>query len=819
MVFIDEYDVFNRLDGAINHTYTVLDQYSSGDLLFEDVYLVWQLGMTALGLFPEGGGDDQPTEEQFTNENVVEVLLDYIIELTQQQTELLVSKIDQQTQNILAFTNESVNTILQTSNQQASQLYDLVQATQQNVLEGTQNLISTTNQTIFELSQANAMQIDSVLQRTEQLELETTGNILSAINDSTQQTVEVLTQQIQNIQQSPDGGSGGAMSAWTEGYIVDLLNMLDTNLRNIVTELSGIQTNPDGTGGTGQDGTGQDGTDSSGSIGFDVLGLTAIQEFLDTLSSDSAEENAGNFEQNLDLIQQLGTGQFNSVQEMQDFLIGQGFGGTLAQLSIDILGNLALLIGIGGALSSPYLANVETLSRTDALPTLLPITQLLELRIRKLITEDEYYQKGAKLGFTQERLDNFVLAGTVQLPEIYLREAFLRELITENQFKEGMVRLGFLAQDLDTVVDTLVRPPSVQDAIQFAVREVYSDDIAEQLQLDKNYELVKDQFERVLKHNGIDPDQGQNYWRAHWRLPSPSQAYEIFWRTDRDKDWLRRFLEIADYAPDLIDDMIEIAYKPYTRVDVRRMHKLGILDDEGVKRAYLDLGYNDERAEGLLQFTKELNGRTESEALINLTTSQILRGMVNGLIPQTEAKSQLEQTGLTDSEADLIIQNAFIAYQSDILGDVTRDNRGRIIRKVSSGYIDGILPESYVRQVLGTIGYDAQSIEEEIQFLGYEREIAIVEQQNDMLLNSFIKYQTTISEVGAELAQRGFSASEQSQIQQLWIAVREDRKTLPTKAEAGKFYGADLITEEEYLNILRGRGVPEKYLSAYLAIL
>ena len=157
--------------------------------------------------------------------------------------------------------------------------------------------------------------------------------------------------------------------------------------------------------------------------------------------------------------------------------------------------------------------------------------------------------------------------------------------------------------------------PGVGDLVRFQQREVFSfDDRANQLS-----SYPSDDYFGAMQQQGYSRYWAENFWAAHWELPSVSQGYEMLYRLRPDQPIilpgkevpvapfgiqdLEKLMIKQDILPSEIQRLIAIAYQPYTRVDVRRMYKLKILDSvEEIKRAYLDLGYDDFKASKLASF-------------------------------------------------------------------------------------------------------------------------------------------------------------------------------------------------------------------------
>ncbi|GAI69295.1 unnamed protein product, partial [marine sediment metagenome] len=85
------------------------------------------------------------------------------------------------------------------------------------------------------------------------------------------------------------------------------------------------------------------------------------------------------------------------------------------------------------------------------------------------------------------------------------------------------------------------------------------------------------------------------------------QGFEMLHRDVITPEQLNSLFMATDIMPWWREKLQAISYSPLTRVDVRRVFKMGIIDREQVYRTYLDLGYNEEKAEWLTSFTEMQN--------------------------------------------------------------------------------------------------------------------------------------------------------------------------------------------------------------------
>ncbi|KKL77546.1 hypothetical protein LCGC14_2033850, partial [marine sediment metagenome] len=144
---------------------------------------------------------------------------------------------------------------------------------------------------------------------------------------------------------------------------------------------------------------------------------------------------------------------------------------------------------------------------------------------------------------------------------------------------------------------------------------------------------------------------------------------------------MNRLLRIQDVMPFFRDMLVQIAFQPFTRVDVRRMHKMGVLNREETKSAYLDRGFDDEKAEQMTEFTIQFN--TESDR--DLTKSEILRALDRRVIDEDLAIIILDEIGLSFEAASVIVAT----HQAKVAMDLTDELSDIEIDR----FIDGITNE------------------------------------------------------------------------------------------------------------------------------
>ena len=128
-----------------------------------------------------------------------------------------------------------------------------------------------------------------------------------------------------------------------------------------------------------------------------------------------------------------------------------------------------------------------------------------------------------------------------------------------------------------------------------------------------------------------------------------------------------------------MDKIIEGAYKPFTRVDVRRMYKSGSLTDAEVIRAYKDIGYDDDKAEKLYQFTKdwaEGSGEDVTTETKEFTRGVIIQLLSRGLYDEDTAIAELIEIGYSQPDATTLVSLELIKRDLD-----ERDDQLKVIER------------------------------------------------------------------------------------------------------------------------------------------
>lgn len=330
----------------------------------------------------------------------------------------------------------------------------------------------------------------------------------------------------------------------------------------------------------------------------------------------------------------------------------------------DVIGEAELIDGLAQA---GYPAKWRDVLRPLRF-VLAPVTDLVRFAVREVFNPaqrafldldaefpEPFATEAARIGMRRELAADY-WAAHWELPSYTQAVEMLhRRQITQAQFSDLLKALDF-APTWRPKLEAIARPiPPLDDMIRFAVREVYDPALRAELGLDANYPA---EFTSEAALHGMDEARARQYWAAHWRLPSAQQGYQMLWRTDLGEAGLKTLLRALDYPEKWRDRLMQIAYHPPGRVDLRRMFAAKVIDRSEVKEGYRRLGYQEADAEQLTRLAEALAGGSEdgylprAESQLWTTTH---RSFVNHEADNAAVTSRLTMLGIPAADQTKIL--------------------------------------------------------------------------------------------------------------------------------------------------------------------
>lgn len=321
-----------------------------------------------------------------------------------------------------------------------------------------------------------------------------------------------------------------------------------------------------------------------------------------------------------------------------------------------------------------------------------------------------------------------------------------REEITPEESAQYLKKAGYQDTELKDVKGLFYNLPGLQDLVQMAVREAFRDDVASEFGYDEEYPEVIEQF---FIAQGFDPDWLKRYWRAHWTIPSVQQGFEMLHRRVITQDELNTMLRVQDIPTFWREKLLQISFNPYTRIDVRRLYRTGVIDEDDVLSNYLDLGYDDEHALNLTRFTVLDAMQDERDN----SKAEIIKAFHSDIITDREAEGYLQEMGY-DKEAVQLIMAVETSKKVSKLAD-------RKLKVIKRRYITGVLNGEQAREALS-------------------------------------KAEVPIANIPLLLEE--------------WDTDIEEDQKLPTKADLAKFLKRGIITPDQYKEQMILLGFSSKYV-------
>jgi len=391
-----------------------------------------------------------------------------------------------------------------------------------------------------------------------------------------------------------------------------------------------------------------------------------------------------------------------------------------------------------------------------------------------------------------------------------------RNVFTLDQFQGELQKRGYTVGDSAALGQLLQVIPAIPDIIRMAVREAFSPDIVDKFQLHAEFPSeVADWAEK----QGLSKDWALRYWAAHWELPSVSYGFEMFHRDIMSGEELDLLLKTLDISPFWRDKLRELSFNPLTRVDVRRMYDLGVLDESRVYQSYLDLGYNPENAQAMTQFTVALYQEEQRDA----TKTDVIAGYKEGVLSRDEASTMLmdlryqdwiTETYLTKADHDLEAaqRKEEEAAQKEDTSTEREASKGDIV----GAYEDGVLTRSEASAFLAALDYNSQVIEVILARSDYRIASKLIKETIATVHELYVSGQIEKPQVYEKLNTLKLPSTQTDSLLQLWVIERERKIKRPSLAQLKEFYVKGIIDSSVLTEQVGKLGYLPEYVDWYV---
>lgn len=414
------------------------------------------------------------------------------------------------------------------------------------------------------------------------------------------------------------------------------------------------------------------------------------------------------------------------------------------------------ILSIMGALGQPT-AEALVMAQWETTPFRRedPSTLITEyLRGRRSL--EDIKKRIATQGYDGDTVDAMITTVLPLMDLDALRELELREAPEAGRALADARKAGWSDDQIQALRVLYWRIPPAQDLITMAVREAFTPEIARKF---GQYEDFPPDFAKWAAKQGISQEWAERYWASHWDLPSPMQGFDMLHRGIIDDGELNMLLRALDVMPFWRDKLIQTSWHIPTRVDIRRMYKLGVYTAEDVKNTYIKAGYHPDDAESLKEFTIRYYAteeRDEDDDDRSYTKSEILDGYRKAILTHDEAFGLLRDEGYQEDQVE------FYMRREDLKKDQAL--RDAYLTRYRLLYVEGIMEFDAIVEAVAPIG--------------------IAE-----------------GELQAELP--------------LWQLDRITRVSQPTKAEVNRWLKNGLIDADDWYAEMKTKGYSDRYIELY----
>lgn len=332
-------------------------------------------------------------------------------------------------------------------------------------------------------------------------------------------------------------------------------------------------------------------------------------------------------------------------------------------------------------------------------------------------------------------------------------DGWRRKIYDAERRDEKLGGLGFSGEDIQALLKVTEFIPVANDIITFAVREVFTPEIRSKFQLDEGIEAVLSAGKPLMDQAGVKPETMRDFWAAHWALPSTLQGFEMLHRDVISESDLDLLLKALDVMPFWRDKLKKIAFSPFTRVDLRRMHKMGVLDESALLQGYKDIGFDAEKAATMVEFTLAFNkddddANSRKDKNRDLTKSDVLRIFRDGLMTRKTAEEILTGMAFDPLEIEFLIEREEFLQEEEKLK--------KTLTALRRGFLDGVFSETDITEKLNAFNLPSKMTSDLLEGWILEKEVQTAIPSKSEILNWFKKGFVDETKTRKTLALRGF---------------------------------------------------------------
>lgn len=260
----------------------------------------------------------------------------------------------------------------------------------------------------------------------------------------------------------------------------------------------------------------------------------------------------------------------------------------------------------------------------------------------------------------------------------------------EQSFHSDMRKRGVIDDaEINKWVKLAQQIPGMADLSTFMVRDA-EDETVDWRSSDASFaQKYKGNIAAWAKQQGIPDEFFKYYWRAHWRLPSNTELYEMMarlrpGRTDETltvtgKD-AQKLLQQNDVEPNWVDKILAVSHSVINETALKMGFKNGVLSPEQLYEGFLDLKHTEKDAKLLVEMAVADANRQRANESNLWSRAVVLKSYRAGEIDRTRAAELLRRFTVTDELVDDALDDADELVQVGIRKQCISAVKNQILR-------------------------------------------------------------------------------------------------------------------------------------------
>ena len=417
--------------------------------------------------------------------------------------------------------------------------------------------------------------------------------------------------------------------------------------------------------------------------------------------------------------------------------------------------------GVSSSLLGPIFEKVNQKISNQIRQFIFDYQFVLATHLRGLETSFDIFNDLRYRGYNEERIELLKQLLWLRLDPVTIQQIWLRDKGAYDHLWKDLHDQGWDEERIGVWKELAHIIPPLADMVRFADFGSFDPEI---IDIWREFYDAPSWIVEPMSKIGITGEWANKYWFSHWRQPGRYELGLMRVRDYIDDTTVKNAYRTQGYSSYWQELLLKLAYEPFTRVDVRRMYKVEVLDQAGVKRAYMDLGYNEEKAQALTDFTLKYYARDEDK----------------------------------------------VEEEEEKIRDLTRAD-------ICDGYRRGIFTRAEADALLAQIHYTPESIGFYLDREDLKKDQALRDAYATNYRQLFVIGIKDAAEIKSEMVALGFLDGEVDQYLMLWQIERIRRQAKPSRTDLARFLKKQIITEETWRLAMADLGYADKYIDWYRA--